>query len=174
MLISIGVVGLTLGMMTHSLSKHQKKNLQIKSCNELRAKAHRTHKGQKEKQADAAAVPEAVPPEQRKQKKKKKITPQSINGVWVSIGRMADGIDEEELVFLEATADGVVAGMIDSDNDGSWTKEDCKVEGKGNAIFAPPCYTENDQFTKAGSGETQEKLKTIRGVFFSFFLRREV
>eukprot|EP01043_Picozoa_sp_COSAG02_P012730 COSAG02_NODE_497_length_21092_cov_43.948650_4_plen_1489_part_00 len=40
----VAVVGLCLGLMTKTLKTHQMKHLQLKTCNELRAKAHRTHK----------------------------------------------------------------------------------------------------------------------------------
>ena len=40
----VGLSGLCLILMTKSLKSHQLKHQQVKACNELRAKAHRTHK----------------------------------------------------------------------------------------------------------------------------------
>eukprot|EP01043_Picozoa_sp_COSAG02_P003016 COSAG02_NODE_71_length_42019_cov_36.443893_19_plen_3171_part_00 len=45
MLIVVFVVGIFLALMTRSLSKHQKKHAQMRECNDLRAKAHRTQHG---------------------------------------------------------------------------------------------------------------------------------
>ena len=34
-----------------------------------------------------------------------------------------------------------------------------------NALFCAPFYTENDRFTKTGSGQTQDKLRKERAFF---------
>jgi hypothetical protein len=53
--------------------------------------------------------------------------PESISGLWRSVG-ITNGVEEEEFLQLNVAPDGSVTGMIDSDGDGVWSADDCKVE----------------------------------------------
>ena len=55
------------------------------------------------------------------------VDPLSISGLWRAFGAIADGSKAEEFLQLHVAADGTVTGMVDSDGDGVWTEEDCRL-----------------------------------------------
>jgi hypothetical protein len=55
------------------------------------------------------------------------VDPAGISGLWRAFGATTDGSKAEEFLQLRVAADGTVTGMVDSDGDGVWSEEDCRV-----------------------------------------------
>ena len=62
----------------------------------------------------------------------KAVEPSELTGLWRAIGVNVAGEMEEEFLQLDVSSVGVVTGMVDSDGDGVWSEEDCRL---ANGVF---------------------------------------
>ena len=71
------------------------------------------------------------------------VDPAGVCGLWRAFGLTQDGSETEEFLQLRVAADGTVTGMVDSDGDGVWTEEDCRI---ANGFFdGATCSLQFDQ-----------------------------
>ena len=52
---------------------------------------------------------------------------QQLSGLWRAKGKTMRGGRTEEFLQLDVSASGVVTGMVDSDGDGVWSEDDCRI-----------------------------------------------
>ena len=55
------------------------------------------------------------------------MNPASLTGLWRAWGSVQSGGQTEEFLQLDVRVSGRVSGMVDSDGDGVWSEDDCRI-----------------------------------------------
>ena len=103
------------------------------------------------------------------------VDPRAISGLWRAFGTFGnDGGQTEEFLLLQVAADGTVTGMVDSDGDGVWSEEDCRIangflDGTACSIRFDQVYDDSpsDEGERTGSDKTRWEAvyDASRGMF---------
>ena len=90
-----------------------------------------------------------------------------LSGLWRAKGKTMRGGSTEEFLQLDVSASGVVTGMVDSDGDGVWTEDDCKIapgtfDSASGALAFVQIYAEPELLDVRWSARYDAATDTLR------------
>ena len=93
---------------------------------------------------------------------------QQLSGLWRAKGKTMRGGRTEEFLQLDVSASGVVTGMVDSDGDGVWTEDDCKIapgtfDAASGALAFVQIYAEPELLDVRWSARYDAATDTLTG-----------
>ena len=96
----------------------------------------------------------------------RRFDPAALAGLWRAFGTNVYGEAEEEFIQMDLSSGCAVTGMVDSDGDGVWTEEDCRI---ANGFFDP--RTGQLKFDQIyDDNPSAEDLRTVRVFQLAFRL----